>query len=65
MIRTAVVAGIVFALSLFAAGAVAFGQTSTSTPSPSPTSSVSPTTSVTPSPSSTVPSGAPATGRGL
>jgi hypothetical protein len=61
MLKAIIVATIAVVLSVFAAGAVVHGQTTspsnytintTMTPTPSPTSSV------------TVPSGAPATGRG-
>lgn len=58
MLKKAAVSAGVFAVSMLAAGAVAFAQTST----PSPTSTVSPTGSTTTSPSPSVPSGAPATG---
>ena len=62
MIKKAGLAAGVFGISLFSLVTMTFAQTTTSTPSPTTT-----TTTVTPSPttvpSSTVPSGAPATGR--
>ena len=57
MLKKAVVSAGVFAVSMLAAGAVAFAQTST----PSPTSSGGTTS---PTPSMSVPSGAPSTGMG-
>ena len=63
MIKKIAVGTGVFITSAALAASVAFAQTSTTTPtstiSPSPTSVMSPTTSP------TLPSGAPATGRGL
>ena len=46
-----------FSLALFMVAGVSFAQTTTTTPTPTST------TTVTPSPTTTVPSGAPATGK--
>lgn len=58
MLKKAVVATGVFGISLFAIATMTFAQTATTTPTPTTTD-----TTVTPSPTTTVPGGAPSTGK--
>lgn len=62
MVKKLAISAGVFAFSAFAAGTVAFAQTATPTTSPTTAPTVSATT---PTPTTTLPGGAPATGRGL
>lgn len=59
MLKKAAVATGVFGISLFAIVTMTFAQTTTITPTPTTTTN----TTVTPSPTTTVPGGAPSTGK--
>lgn len=63
MVKKAVIGTGVFVVSALMAGGVVFAQTSTPESSPSPSPTV--TTSPSPSPTTTMPGGAPATGKGM
>lgn len=64
MIKNTVVAAGAITFALLAAGTIAFAQTAYPKVSPSTTNNTTNMTTVTPSPTTTIPGGAPATGRG-